>query len=134
MTESIDMPVVREPAPRRKKATSKRLGGASALFQPSMCLAGECEPFFVSDHGALFDGDCLEVLPKIKSDCIDTVFADPPFNLDKKYGAKSKDNLPEEKYVAWCKAWLDECTPRATARTSIASSDGLPVPRSTRLI
>lgn len=66
-------------------------------------------PFFHSAHGALFDGDCLTVLPWIKSEVVDTVFADPPFNLDKKYGAKSKDNLPEQKYVEWCKAWLDEC-------------------------
>lgn len=66
-------------------------------------------PFFQSAHGALFDGDCLTVLPWIKSEVVDTVFADPPFNLDKKYGAKSKDNLPEQKYVEWCKAWLDEC-------------------------
>jgi len=67
------------------------------------------KPFYQSVHGALFEGDCLEVLPRIKDECIDTVFADPPFNLDKKYGAKSKDNLPEQQYVAWCKAWLDEC-------------------------
>lgn len=66
-------------------------------------------PFFQSAHGALFDGDCLAVLPWIKSEVVDTVFADPPFNLDKKYGAKSNDNLPEQKYVEWCKAWLDEC-------------------------
>lgn len=66
-------------------------------------------PFFQSLHGALFDGDCLNVLPWIKSEVVDTVFAGPPFNLDKKYGAKSTDNLPEQKYVEWCKAWLDEC-------------------------
>lgn len=66
-------------------------------------------PFFQSAHGALFDGDCLAVLPWIKSEVVDTVFADPPFNLDKKYGAKSNDNLPEQKYIDWCKAWLDEC-------------------------
>lgn len=70
--------------------------------------AGE-SPFYQSPLGALYDGDCLEVLPRIKSEVVDTVFADPPFNLDKKYGAKSKDNLPEQQYVDWCKAWLDEC-------------------------
>jgi len=66
-------------------------------------------PFYQSAHGALFDGDCLHFLSVVKDEVIDTVFADPPFNLDKKYGAKSKDNLPEQKYVEWCKAWLDEC-------------------------
>jgi site-specific DNA-methyltransferase (adenine-specific) len=66
-------------------------------------------PFYQSKHGALFEGDCMSLLPKVKSECVDTVFADPPFNLDKKYGAKSNDNLSEREYVAWCKAWLDEC-------------------------
>jgi site-specific DNA-methyltransferase (adenine-specific) len=79
------------------------------LFRPSKFLVEDAQPFFVSTHGALFDGDCLAVLPLVLSDSIDTVFADPPFNLDKKYGAKSKDNLSEQQYVAWCKAWLDEC-------------------------
>ncbi len=67
------------------------------------------EPFFQSSHGALFDGDCLAVLPTVKTESIDTVFADPPFNLNKKYGEKSKDNLPEQEYIEWCRAWLDEC-------------------------
>lgn len=67
------------------------------------------EPAYVSAHGALFDGDCLAVLPHVLDASVDTVFADPPFNLAKIYGAKSKDNLPEKEYVTWCKAWLDEC-------------------------
>ena len=72
-------------------------------------VTGNIQPFYLSAGGALFDGDCLSVLPTVKEASIDTVFADPPFNLDKKYGAKSKDNLTEQEYVSWCKAWLDEC-------------------------
>lgn len=90
-------------------AKSQRLKNKLAPFNPSACLAPTAKPFFRSARGALFDGDCLTVLPLIKAASVDTVFADPPFNLDKKYGARSKDNLPEHKYVAWCKAWLDEC-------------------------
>lgn len=78
-------------------------------FRPSTSIKSGAEPYFKTDFGVLFDGDCLSVFPFVKSDSIDTVFADPPFNLDKKYGAKSKDNLSEQHYVAWCKAWLDEC-------------------------
>lgn len=66
-------------------------------------------PDYVTDFGALFDGDCQEVLPLIQDACIDTVFADPPFNLNKKYGAKSKDNLTESEYLDWCYQWIDEC-------------------------
>jgi site-specific DNA-methyltransferase (adenine-specific) len=37
------------------------------------------------------------------------VFADPPFNLNKKYGTKSTDSQSDPEYLAWCYAWLDEC-------------------------
>ena len=39
---------------------------------------------------------------------VDTIFADPPFNLGKIYGKRSLDRLSEEKYLAWCKEWLVE--------------------------
>lgn len=94
-----------EPMPIRCKEHSRVL--------PPLGLADIVEdgepPFFQTSHGALYDGDCIAFLERVGTDTVDTIFADPPFNLDKKYGAKSNDNLPEAKYVAWCKAWLDEC-------------------------
>lgn len=93
----------------RPLARDRRQPKKLPSFDLSAYALGTEKPFFQSSHGALFDGDCLAVLPHIKGESIDTVFADPPFNLDKKYGAKAKDNLPEHKYVEWCKAWLDEC-------------------------
>lgn len=83
--------------------------GAHAAFQVSDFLINDVSPFFTSKHGALFDADCLSVLPLLRDNSIDTVFADPPFNLGKKYGKRTNDSLPEEDYVAWCKSWLDEC-------------------------
>ncbi len=59
--------------------------------------------------GALFDGDCLDVLPLLRDEIVDTVFADPPFNLNKEYGAKTLDNRPENEYIEWCHKWIDEC-------------------------
>lgn len=67
------------------------------------------EPYFTTPLGALFSGDCIAVLPNLQDECIDTVFADPPFNLDKEYGARSNDILAEDAYLDWCHAWLDEC-------------------------
>lgn len=37
------------------------------------------------------------------------VFADPPFNLGKKYGKSTDDLRREEDYLSWCRAWLAEC-------------------------
>lgn len=116
MTEILDLPSEQAPAFMQTKRTPKAKAEAKpeaitslAPFKPAEFLTKRVKPFFASSHGALFDGDCMAVLPLVKSDSVDTVFADPPFNLDKKYGAKSKDNLSERQYVAWCKAWLDEC-------------------------
>lgn len=66
-------------------------------------------PVYKTDLGALFDGDCLEILPKFRDECIDTVFADPPFNLKKQYGSRSKDDLPPEEYLNWCYSWVEHC-------------------------
>ena len=69
----------------------------------------ELAPFYVSSLGALLSGDCMEVLPALKDNIVDTVFADPPFNLGKKYGCSFQDLKPEKEYVSWCKQWISEC-------------------------
>jgi site-specific DNA-methyltransferase (adenine-specific) len=78
---------------------------------PSVIKSGhELAPFYVSSLGALFSGDCMEVLPALKDSIVDTVFADPPFNLGKKYGRSFQDLKPDKEYVSWCKRWISECT------------------------
>lgn len=67
------------------------------------------KPFYQSASGILFAEDCMKVLPTIKDESVDTVFADPPFNIGKIYRDSTNDNLPEEQYVEWCKAWIREC-------------------------
>lgn len=56
----------------------------------------------------ILQGDCLELFKKIPSNSIDCVFADPPFNLKKKYNSH-KDKLAQSEYLEWCEAWIDEC-------------------------
>lgn len=58
--------------------------------------------------GQLFQGDCLEFLQSVKTGSVHTFFADPPFNLNKKYGREGSDNLPEEQYLDWSRLWLSE--------------------------
>jgi site-specific DNA-methyltransferase (adenine-specific) len=50
---------------------------------------------------------CLEVLRQIPTGTIDLAFADPPFNLTKRYNGYSDDKT-EKDYVGWCKRWLVE--------------------------
>jgi len=52
-------------------------------------------------------GDCLKVLSTIEDNSVDMSFADPPFNLEKKY-TSYKDQRPAEEYLQWCRQWLSE--------------------------
>ncbi len=52
-------------------------------------------------------GDAIEEMKKIPGNSIDMTFADPPFNLNKKYG-NYKDQKASEDYIKWCEQWLNE--------------------------
>jgi site-specific DNA-methyltransferase (adenine-specific) len=67
------------------------------------------EPAFTTALGALFAGDCIDVLSVLASASVDTVFADPPFNLGKQYGSSTDDKKPDDTYLEWCKSWISEC-------------------------
>lgn len=67
------------------------------------------EPYHTTAFGSLYATDCMKLLPLIKDEVADTIFADPPFNLGKEYGKNTDDNLPDAHYVQWCQTWLAEC-------------------------
>ena len=52
-------------------------------------------------------GDSIEEMGKIPDNSIDMTFADPPFNLNKKYG-NYKDKKSADDYIQWCELWLTE--------------------------
>jgi len=66
-------------------------------------------PVFGTALGAVFHTDCLNLFANLNDESIDTVFADPPFNLGKDYGrGKDKDELNGQDYLKWCYGWIDE--------------------------
>lgn len=65
-------------------------------------------PFHTTAAGALWGADCMAILPLLREGCIDTVFADPPFNIGKEYGAKTDDRRDDRVYLDWCRRWLTE--------------------------
>lgn len=67
------------------------------------------EPFLTTVHGALFQADCLRVLGELQSEIVDTVFADPPFNLGKDYKNGFDDDIGHAEYFDWCRKWIQEC-------------------------
>ncbi len=64
-------------------------------------------PAALEGRHTLMKGDCLELLQTIPSEFVDFCFADPPYNLKKKYD-KWDDTLEIKEYFDWCDAWLSE--------------------------
>jgi site-specific DNA-methyltransferase (adenine-specific) len=101
-----------------QKSASHERDGKQSIFRwtkgdfdvaPFLIGKSGVAPVFTTPYGALFADDCLAVLPIIAEDKIDTVFADPPFNLGKEYRSSTDDLQPDDAYLDWCRRWLNEC-------------------------
>ena len=55
----------------------------------------------------IITGNCLELLKEIPDESVDMTFADPPFNLKKKY-TNYRDSLEFKEYLDWCDKWISE--------------------------
>ncbi len=55
----------------------------------------------------IINDDCLKVLKELPSNSVDFCFADPPYNVDKKYDC-CDDDVDIIKYFDWCDKWLSE--------------------------
>ncbi|MCY4145546.1 MAG: site-specific DNA-methyltransferase [Chloroflexi bacterium] len=56
---------------------------------------------------SILRGDCIKLLRNIPDESVDIAFADPPFNLKKRYSSY-RDNLELSQYIEWCNLWLRE--------------------------
>ena len=57
----------------------------------------------------IMTGDVVEILSQQPKDVkFDVVIADPPYNIGKDFG-NNQDKMPIDKYVAWCREWLEKC-------------------------
>lgn len=84
----------------------------SALLAPDQLpLSKSCSPLpvYETENGALYSGDCLEIMPTIPENSFDLIFADPPFNLNKEYDEGVDDDLMPSHYISWTHRWLDQC-------------------------
>jgi site-specific DNA-methyltransferase (adenine-specific) len=55
----------------------------------------------------ILQGDCLDIMRDLRSESIDLIVTDPPYNLAKDYGNDS-DNLDHEGYLLFSRKWLAE--------------------------
>lgn len=83
---------------------------ASGVIPPAIRADAALTPVFRTTHGYLYDVDCNEFLSALRPASVQTVFADPPFNLGKAYGSRSNDSRSDAEYLEWCYRWLDPAT------------------------
>lgn len=67
----------------------------------------------------IYIGDCLEILDSIKDKSCRLVFADPPYNMGKKFGNNIDRWSDPEKYKEWCIKWISKCIKKLTEDGSI---------------
>ena len=67
-------------------------------------------PVMTTSRGLLFEEDCIHLMSYMKDECIDVVFADPPFNIGKHYGSGFSDRFSKSEYLDWCSLWIAECS------------------------
>jgi DNA modification methylase len=53
-------------------------------------------------------GDCVEILNEVKEPFADLIFADPPFNIGRKYDSYN-DKQKKQHYIDWTKQWMAAC-------------------------
>jgi len=95
--EYIDLSCCTDLAP---KPRSELAGEQIALFQLPEVPA-------LPTRSRLVNRDCLQALKSIPDNSIDFCFADPPYNLEKKYDGYN-DSIELRDYFEWCDRWLSE--------------------------
>lgn len=55
----------------------------------------------------IYIGDCIELLKEIDDNSVDLIIADPPYNIGKNFGPKSKVWNDLDLWYNWCKEWID---------------------------
>jgi len=64
-------------------------------------------------------GDAFAVLPKLPQKSFDLLFADPPYNLEKKFGSNKFKKLSGDEYEKWLDSWLRLCMPLLKETASV---------------
>ncbi len=79
--------------------------------------------FGTAGHGSTRDiivhGDAFDVLPKLSAHGFDLLAADPPYNLNKKFGTETFNRTDNDAYEVWLDSWLSLCVPLLKATASI---------------
>ena len=102
--------MVADPKPEKKRAPRNRTIGISAAererFRSSLGRHAGGEIV-----NTLICGDSFNVLKSLPTVSFDLLFADPPYNLSKKFGNEEFRAVAADEYEIWLDSWLSLCVP-----------------------
>jgi DNA modification methylase len=91
------------------KPAAKTVARAAAILPRISPPTDEFNSLAHVDLNHVYGGDCISFLHRVEvlhpDGLFDLAFADPPYNLEKKYG-QWDDALADQHYLDWCNAWL----------------------------
>lgn len=68
----------------------------------------------------ILHGDALTALVEgVADSSVDLIFADPPYNIGKRFGEFHDRWTSDEAYAAWCQTWLDLCVSKLKANGTL---------------
>ena len=67
----------------------------------------EVQPYYSENSGCFICGDSMKILPKIKDNSIDLIFADPPYSIKK---ADWDTFSSQERYIQFSIQWIKEAS------------------------
>jgi site-specific DNA-methyltransferase (adenine-specific) len=67
----------------------------------------------------IYHSDCFDALQEIENESVDLIFADPPYNIGKRFGTFKDSWRSDSDYAEWCYLWLDLCIAKLSERGSI---------------
>ena len=56
----------------------------------------------------VINDDCIKKIKEMKSESVDIIICDPPYNIGKDFGNNS-DKQKMDVYLKWCDEWIKEC-------------------------
>ncbi len=101
--------------PKTRSPRNQTLEVSPAERESLSALIGSIAP----DGSRSICGDAFAELPGIEAGTIDLLLADPPYNLDKKFGRESFKASADDDYEAWLDEWLQLCVPLLRPDSSI---------------
>jgi site-specific DNA-methyltransferase (adenine-specific) len=103
--------IVLSPADRERLAPS---------LESALALGSSSSPITAADmRDAIISGDARATLPRLPPCSVDLLIADPPYNMDKTFGAARGRLMSDGEYEEYTRSWLEAALPSLKPDASV---------------